>query len=69
VPSDPKAFRQYAWRCSELAYTAKTPELKSTLIELSKNWLKLAIELERSHAILEMHDPPPPVGGPRKTPA
>jgi hypothetical protein len=34
-----------------LAHTARTPELKNLLIELSKNWMKLATELERTHAV------------------
>jgi hypothetical protein len=35
--------------------------LKELLIDLSKNWHKLAIELERSAALLEMEDPAPVV--------
>jgi len=52
MAGDPKECRANAWRCAELAHQAKTPELKLTLIELSKNWLKLAIELERNHALM-----------------
>jgi hypothetical protein len=36
-----------------LAHEARTPELKQTLIELSRNWLKLAVELERGHGLLD----------------
>jgi len=32
---------------------------KNLLIDLSKNWHKLAIELERSAALLDMDDPAP----------
>jgi hypothetical protein len=61
MPGDPKQCRQHALRCADLAHTATSPQLKSLLIELSKNWLKLAIELERTHALLEMEAPAPVV--------
>jgi len=61
MSGDPRECRKYAWRCAELAHSARAPELKQTLIELSKTWLNLAIELERTHALLAMDDPPPPV--------
>jgi len=64
---DPRECRKNALRCAELAHSASTPELKQTLIELSRNWLKLAIEIERTHIILDLDDPPPVV--PRKRPA
>jgi hypothetical protein len=51
--------RQYAWRCAELAQSARTPELKALLLELSKNWVKLAIQMENNIAIRDMDDPPP----------
>ena len=59
MPGNPKECRIYALRCADLAQAARTPELKSTLIDLSKNWHKLAIELERSAALLDMNDPAP----------
>jgi hypothetical protein len=59
MPSNPKECREHALRCADLAHTARTPELKNLLIELSGNWLKLAVELERNHALLEIDDPPP----------
>jgi len=55
---DPKACREHASRCAELAHDAKTPELKLILIDLSKNWLKLAIELEQAAALLSENPPP-----------
>jgi hypothetical protein len=61
MPGDPKQGRQYALRCADLAHSARTPELKSAPIELSKNWAKIAIELERSAALLDMEDPAPAV--------
>jgi len=60
MPGDPRECRRHAVRCADLAHSARTPELKQTLIELSRNWLKLAIELERTAAILEMDPGPPP---------
>ena len=35
-----------AARCAEMAVAAGTPQLKTTFLELSKNWEKLAIQLE-----------------------
>jgi len=64
VPGDPKECREHASRCAELAHTAKSPDLKMTLINLSKNWLKLAIELERTNALLEIADSSPRPAGP-----
>jgi hypothetical protein len=53
MPGDPKECRKNALRCADLAHEARTPELKQTLIELSRNWLKLAVELERGHGLLD----------------
>jgi len=57
MTGDPRECRQHAARCAELAHTARTIELKLRLIELSKTWLKLAIELERAHALLDEDQP------------
>jgi len=53
MPSDPKQYRLNALRCAELAASAKAQELKTTLLDLSKTWQKLAEELERNHAIVD----------------
>jgi hypothetical protein len=53
MPGDPKECRLRALRCAELAKTAKTEQLKATLLDLSKNWVKLAESLERTHALLD----------------
>jgi len=58
MPGEPKECRKHASRCAELAHAASTPELKQMLIELSKNWLKLAIELERTQALLDENPAP-----------
>jgi hypothetical protein len=59
MPGNPKECRQRALRCADLARTARTPELKNTLLDLSKSWHKLAVELERSAAFVDMDDPVP----------
>jgi hypothetical protein len=40
-------------RCAELAANAKAKELKATLLELSQNWVKLAVSLEHTHALID----------------
>jgi hypothetical protein len=52
MPGDPKECRLHAFRCAELAASARTPQVKSTLLELSANWQKLAGDLEATHALL-----------------
>jgi hypothetical protein len=52
MPGDPKECRRNAARCAEMAVEARTPRLKATLLELSKNWEKLAIQLENAFARL-----------------
>ena len=42
-----------AARCAELAMTARTPQLKMTLLELSKTWQKLALDLEYFIVIID----------------
>ena len=46
MPGDPKECRRHAAKCAELAMTARSHELKTALLELSKNWENLAISLE-----------------------
>jgi hypothetical protein len=52
MPGDPRECRQHAWRCAELAVAARNDELKQMLVELSKNWLKIATDLEQMQALL-----------------
>jgi hypothetical protein len=52
MPGDPKECRQHAARCAELAVAARTPQLRTTFLALSKNWEKLAIQLEDAFAKL-----------------
>jgi hypothetical protein len=52
VPGDPKQCRRNAAHCAEFAVAARTPQLRATFLELSKNWEKLAIQLEDAFAKL-----------------
>ena len=44
--------RKHAARCAELAVEACTPQLRAMFLELSKNWEKIAIQLEDAFAEL-----------------
>jgi hypothetical protein len=44
MPGDPKQCRLYAMRCAALAREAKSEQLKATLLNLSQNWVKLAVK-------------------------
>lgn len=57
MDGDPKEYRLYAARCDELAKTADKPEHARVLRNLSKQWVKLADELERAQRFL--NDRPP----------
>jgi hypothetical protein len=57
LAGDPQECRKNAWKCADMAHTATTPDLKLTMIELSKAWLKLALELERAEALLRDFPP------------
>ena len=52
MPGDPKQCRLNALRCAEFAKNAKTQQLKVTLLDLSRDWVKLAESLEMSRSIL-----------------
>jgi len=59
MPGDPNECRRRALRCADLAHTAKSPELKSTLIDLSENWMRIALDLEHTYALMLMENPEP----------
>jgi hypothetical protein len=40
MPGNPNECRKHAARCAEMAVAARTPQLKATFLELSKNWEK-----------------------------
>ena len=50
MPGDPEGSRVLASRCAEFAATATTPQLKAWFSDLSIQWGKLAIELEKNFA-------------------
>jgi hypothetical protein len=52
MPGDPKECRKHAARCAELAMTARSHELKTALLELSKNWENLAVSLEAVNGLV-----------------
>jgi hypothetical protein len=54
---DPKQCRENALRCADLAHTAKSPKLSMLLVDLSKNWMKMADELEQSQRLVEDYPP------------
>jgi hypothetical protein len=57
VASDPKLCRQYAVECGEMARKATNPGHKQLLSNLAQTWLSLAIELERTHTLLDAYPP------------
>ena len=56
MPGNPKECRRNAARCAELAVAADTPQLRAWFLELSKNWEKLAIQVEDAFAKLTEHE-------------
>jgi hypothetical protein len=52
MPGNPKECRMHAARCAEMAVAAHTPQLRATFLGLSRNWEKLAIQLEDAFAQL-----------------
>jgi hypothetical protein len=53
VPTDPKDCRRNALYCEELAKSTSNPERARVFKNLAKQWLKLALEMERAQAFLE----------------
>jgi uncharacterized protein Yka (UPF0111/DUF47 family) len=53
---DPKECRKHAAHCAEMAVAARTPQLKAMFLELSKNWEKLANQLENAFALLDQSE-------------
>jgi len=51
--ADPKDCKTRAMRCAELANVTTEPRLRQLLFEMAGTWLKLAMELERTHALLD----------------
>jgi hypothetical protein len=53
MPGNSQECRLHSMRCAELATTAKTPQLRATLLDLSKNWVMLAESLEKTQALMD----------------
>ena len=51
--ANPKDCRQRALRFAELAHDAETTQLKAVLLDMTKSWLRLAVELDRTHIVLD----------------
>jgi hypothetical protein len=43
--------------CAELAMGARSPQLAMMLTNLSRDWMKLALDLERTQALAKEHPP------------
>ena len=56
MPGHPRACRENAARCAELAVAAKAKHLNVMLVELSRSWEKLAIDLENVLETIEFRD-------------
>ena len=65
MPGDPRACREHARRCAELAALAATPEERKHSLSLESAWIRFAAELESAEAFLEpmdeidLHEPYP----------
>ena len=55
MSGDPKQCREYALQCANMASGATNPDHKQLLTNLAQSWLNLAIELERTHALVDAH--------------
>ena len=53
MPGDAKEYRLHAAQCAELAVRARTPQLRATFLGLSKQWERLAADLERMQTLLQ----------------
>jgi hypothetical protein len=53
MPGDPKECREHAKHCAELAMCSSSAVARERLEELAKTWLRLAVDLETSLALLD----------------
>jgi hypothetical protein len=51
--ADAKECRQRALRCAELAHSTQAGRMRELLLDLTRTWLKLALELERTETRLD----------------
>jgi hypothetical protein len=57
MAGDPRECRRQAMCCAELAMGARSPQLAMMLTNLSRDWMKLALDLERTQALTKEHPP------------
>jgi hypothetical protein len=53
MPGDPKECREHAKHCAELATSSSSAIARERFEELAKTWLRLAVDLETSLALLD----------------
>jgi hypothetical protein len=53
MPADPREYRRNATLRAELAVSARSDQLKAALLQLSKNWEHVAIDLENRVAMVD----------------
>lgn len=53
MPGDPKECRGHAARCADLALSSPSALARERFEDLAKTWLRLAVDLERSQALLD----------------
>jgi hypothetical protein len=58
MPGDPKQCREHAKKCADMASKATNPQHKQLLTNLAQSWTKIALELERSLALMDAYPPP-----------
>ena len=56
MPGDPRACREHARRCAELAVLAATPQEREHFLSLESAWIRFAAELESAEAFLTMDE-------------
>ena len=52
MPGDPKECREHAKRCLQLADETTNPALKDSLLDISRHWMRLASDLDRTWLLL-----------------
>ena len=53
MPGDPRACREHARRCAELAAFAATPDEREHFLSLERVLIRCAVELESAEAFLK----------------
>ena len=56
MPGDPRACREHARRCAELAVLAATPQEREHFLSLESAWIRFAAELDSAEAFLKTMD-------------